>query len=107
MEVFINVLIKVLMEVLIKDLIYVLIEVFMEVLIEVIIEVLIKVLIELVWPSMGWRRLATYAAFRISRLPNSPRQIATGFALGAAISFTPFIGFHILGTLVKARIYIF
>ena len=57
---------------------------------------LIKVFIELVWPSMGWRRLLKYVAFRISRLPNSPRQIATGFALGAAVSFTPFIGFHIL-----------
>ena len=57
---------------------------------------LIKVFIELVWPSMGWRRLVKYVAFRISRLPNSPRQIATGFALGAAVSFTPFIGFHIL-----------
>ncbi len=43
---------------------------------------------------MGWRRAGTYFAHRIRRLPGSPHTIAAGFACGAAISFTPFIGFH-------------
>ena len=48
----------------------------------------------LIWPHMGWRRAATYFVHRIRRLPGSPHTIAAGFACGAAISFTPFIGFH-------------
>ncbi len=43
---------------------------------------------------MGWRRAAAYFMHRIRRLPGSPHTIAAGFACGAAISFTPFIGFH-------------
>lgn len=31
------------------------------------------------------------------RLPGTPYRIAAGFACGAAISFTPFIGFHFVG----------
>jgi uncharacterized protein (DUF2062 family) len=49
-----------------------------------------------IWPRMGWRRLARYYRHRISRLPGTPSQIAGGFATGIAVSFTPFIGFHIL-----------
>jgi uncharacterized protein (DUF2062 family) len=51
---------------------------------------------EYVWPSLGWRRMAIYTAHRIKRLPGSTYSIAAGFACGAAISFTPFIGFHFL-----------
>lgn len=47
------------------------------------------------WPSMGWRRLAVYMLKRLTRLPGTPHNIAAGFACGAAISFTPFVGFHI------------
>jgi len=43
---------------------------------------------------MGWRRAGRYYIFRIKRLPGTPYSIACGFALGAAVSFTPFIGFH-------------
>jgi uncharacterized protein (DUF2062 family) len=43
---------------------------------------------------MGWRRAGRYYLFRIKRLPGTPYTIACGFALGAAVSFTPFIGFH-------------
>ncbi len=43
---------------------------------------------------MGWRRVATYFVHRIRRLPGSSHTIAAGFACGAAISFTPFIGLH-------------
>jgi len=49
---------------------------------------------ELLWPRMGWRRAGRYYVFRIKRLPGTPYTIACGFALGAAVSFTPFIGFH-------------
>jgi uncharacterized protein (DUF2062 family) len=45
---------------------------------------------------MGWRRAATYYSHRLKRLPGSPYTIAAGFACGAAVSFTPFIGFHFL-----------
>ncbi len=45
---------------------------------------------------MGWRRLAMYLTHRLQRLPDSAYGIAAGFACGAAISFTPFIGVHFL-----------
>jgi hypothetical protein len=46
------------------------------------------------WPSGGWRRSGAYVAHRLRRLPGTPYRIAAGFASGAAISFTPFIGLH-------------
>jgi len=46
---------------------------------------------------MGWRRLARYLTHRLQRLPDSAYGVAAGFACGAAISFTPFIGFHFVG----------
>lgn len=57
-----------------------------------------------VWPEMGWRRLWRYVAFRIVRLPGSPRDIAAGFACGAAVSFTPLIGLHFILGMVLARL---
>ena len=33
---------------------------------------------------------------RLKRLQGTPYSIATGFACGVAISFTPFIGFHMI-----------
>jgi len=45
---------------------------------------------------MGWSRTGNYWAHRVSRLPGSVYSIAAGFACGAAISFTPFVGIHIL-----------
>jgi uncharacterized protein (DUF2062 family) len=49
---------------------------------------------DLFWPQSGWRRSSTYVAHRIGRLPGTPYSIAAGFACGAAVSFTPLIGFH-------------
>ncbi|GAB4391031.1 MAG: DUF2062 domain-containing protein [Kiloniellaceae bacterium] len=46
------------------------------------------------WPQGGWRRSGAYVAHRLRRLPGTPYRIAAGFASGAAISFTPFIGLH-------------
>lgn len=48
----------------------------------------------LVWPKAGWRRASRYIAHRVRRLPGTPYRIAAGFACGAAVSFTPFIGLH-------------
>lgn len=49
------------------------------------------------WPHIGWRRLGTYVVKRLTRLSGTPHSIAAGVACGVAISFTPFIGFHLLG----------
>ncbi len=48
----------------------------------------------ILWPRSGWRRSGAYVAHRLRRLPGTPYRIAAGFASGAAISFTPFIGLH-------------
>jgi hypothetical protein len=47
-----------------------------------------------IWPRSGWRRASVYFAHRLRRLPGTPYRIAAGFACGAAVSFTPFIGLH-------------
>lgn len=51
---------------------------------------------EALWPSMGIRRLGKYYKHRIARLPGTSYYIASGFATGVAISFTPFVGFHLM-----------
>ncbi len=48
------------------------------------------------WPRSGWRRASLYVAHRLGRLPGTPYRIAAGFACGAAVSFTPFMGFHFI-----------
>ncbi len=45
---------------------------------------------------MGWQRLARYLMHRLQRLPDTAYGIAAGFACGVAISFTPFIFFHLI-----------
>ncbi|WP_028878692.1 DUF2062 domain-containing protein [Terasakiella pusilla] len=49
------------------------------------------------WPKIGWKRSSRYVGHRVARLPGTPYSIAAGFACGAAISFTPFIGLHLAG----------
>lgn len=39
---------------------------------------------------------------RLTRLPGTPHSIAAGVACGTAISFTPFIGFHLIGSALLA-----
>jgi len=51
---------------------------------------------EAFWPSMGMKRVGLYYKHRMGRLPGTPEFIAKGLALGVSISFTPFIGFHML-----------
>jgi uncharacterized protein (DUF2062 family) len=48
----------------------------------------------ILWPSIGWRRWLVYMRHRLGRLPGTPYSIAAGFACGAAVSFTPLVGFH-------------
>ena len=55
---------------------------------------------QLLWPSSGLRRSALYVGHRIGRLPGTPYRIAAGFACGAAVSFTPFIGLHFVLAMV-------
>jgi uncharacterized protein (DUF2062 family) len=54
---------------------------------------------------MGWRRLGIYAVKRLTRLSGTPHSIAAGFACGTAISFTPFMGFHaVLSVLLSSLV---
>jgi uncharacterized protein (DUF2062 family) len=52
--------------------------------------------LDLIWPHLGWRRFFKFWVLRLSRLPGSANAVSAGFAFGAAVSFTPFMGFHIL-----------
>lgn len=45
---------------------------------------------------MGWGRVVVYLWHRVGRLHGTPHSIADGFACGAAISFTPFVGAHFI-----------
>ncbi len=54
----------------------------------------LKKIADWLWPSISLRRAFKYVAHRLGRLPATPYQIACGFACGAAMSFTPFIGLH-------------
>lgn len=51
---------------------------------------------EYFWPSAGWRRALSYLKHRLARIPGTSYAIAAGFACGAAVSFTPFLGLHFL-----------
>ena len=55
---------------------------------------LIQRCVGFLWPQMGWIRTANYWGIRVNRLPGSVYSIAGGFACGAAVSFTPFVGLH-------------
>jgi len=51
---------------------------------------------QIVWPSMGWKRLGTYLKHRILRLDDTPHNIALGLALGAGVSFSPLMMTHLI-----------
>jgi uncharacterized protein (DUF2062 family) len=51
------------------------------------------------WPKMGWWRLVKYYRARVIRLSLSAESIAFNLAGGAAMSFTPFFGIHVLTAL--------
>jgi len=50
----------------------------------------------ILWPERGFRRVFSYLVQRVARMPGSPLSISIGIACGVAVSFTPFIGFHLL-----------
>ena len=53
------------------------------------------------WPRRSWQRSVRYVVYRLRRLRSTPHAIALGCALGVFVSFTPFLGFHMIiaGTL--------
>lgn len=54
---------------------------------------------QLIWPKMGWWRVAKYYRHRIVRLSSTAESIAVNMAAGSAMSFTPFFGLHIFGAM--------
>ncbi len=55
-----------------------------------------------VWPRIGFRRMGRYYKLRLQRIPGTPHRLAVGFAWGAALSMTPFVGLHALLAIVLA-----
>ena len=51
-----------------------------------------------------WNRYNKKILVRLKQLKGTPYSIAAGFACGVAISFTPFIGFHLILAAVTAWI---
>ena len=49
-------------------------------------------------------RFISYYKFKLARLPASPHAIASGFACGAMVSFTPLLGLHFILAIVFAYI---
>lgn len=56
------------------------------------------------WPEGGWKRYGKFIMLKLNRLSGTPSSIAAGVACGAAISFTPFVGFHLILAAVTAFI---
>jgi len=50
----------------------------------------------MIWPTMGLKRLLQYYKHRTVRIPASAHSIASGLAFGCAISWTPTFGTHLL-----------
>ena len=57
------------------------------------------------WPYMGWARAFKYWTHRVNRLPGSSYSLSAGIAFGAAISFTPFVGLHLILAALLAWIF--
>jgi uncharacterized protein (DUF2062 family) len=54
------------------------------------------------WPRVSWRRSGRYFLKRTVRLSGTPHAVAIGTAVGAAVSFTPFLGVHVLLSIALA-----
>lgn len=50
----------------------------------------------MIWPDIGVGRAWRFLMRRLQRLKASPHALALGFAAGAFVSFTPFLGLHFL-----------
>lgn len=66
---------------------------------------ILKKLADFVWPAIGFRRSSKYVGYRLVRLNGSPYSLAAGFAFGAAVSFTPFVGLHFVLSALLAWIF--
>ena len=66
---------------------------------------ILKKLTDFVWPAIGFRRSSKYVGYRLVRLNGSPYSLAAGFAFGAAVSFTPFVGLHFVLSALLAWIF--
>jgi uncharacterized protein (DUF2062 family) len=55
-----------------------------------------------VWPRHSWSRSSRYFTKRVLRLSGSPHTVAIGVAAGVFTACTPFVGFHILISVVLA-----
>ncbi|MFL2659896.1 MAG: DUF2062 domain-containing protein [Alphaproteobacteria bacterium] len=53
-------------------------------------------LLDFIYPRIGVNRSMKYTGHRLGRMNSSPYKIACGFACGAGISFTPFLGLHFI-----------
>jgi len=53
-------------------------------------------LLDFIYPRIGVNRSMKYTGHRLGRMKSSPYEIACGFACGAGISFTPFLGLHFI-----------
>jgi uncharacterized protein (DUF2062 family) len=51
---------------------------------------------EAIWPEMGWPRALQYWRHRVFRTGDSSYRITAGLASGAAASWNPFLGTHIV-----------
>jgi uncharacterized protein (DUF2062 family) len=56
------------------------------------------------WPRNGWSRSLRYFTKRVLRLSGSPHAIALGIASGVFVSWTPFVGLHIVLSVALAFI---
>ncbi|MGB1361098.1 MAG: DUF2062 domain-containing protein [Alphaproteobacteria bacterium] len=59
---------------------------------------------DFIYPKIGFKRSIKYTGHRLGRMNASPYQIACGFAVGAGVSFTPFLGFHFIISAIIAFI---
>lgn len=50
----------------------------------------------LLWPSMGFRRMFDYYKHRSIRIKASEHEIAAGIAFGCLVSWTPLFGTHLI-----------
>ncbi|MFW6077592.1 MAG: DUF2062 domain-containing protein [Hyphomicrobiales bacterium] len=57
---------------------------------------LFQKVLSFVWPRRGLQRGWRYLWHRVTRISATPHTIALGVAIGAFVSFTPFVGLHFL-----------
>lgn len=59
----------------------------------------------LIWTLRYPHRWFQYLLFKMSRKDDAEDSLASGFAWGVAISFTPLLGFHLLLTIITCKLH--